>query len=291
MLVAECLELCLAKGYAVPQDLIGALRRTCLEAIADAVAIPARQALGLCLGRLGDPRIRSLRDPGAYVEVPAGDYVYGDKNEPIRIETAFRIARYPTTNGQYLAFIEDGGYANPDWWSDEGWAWRQQAGVTEPGYWQERRWNGPNQPVVGVSFWEAEACCRWAGGRLPREREWEAAARSPEGYQYPWGDKWEDGICNSREVGLEVTSAVGIFPRSRQAQLGLDDLTGSVGQWSCNEEAERAAVEPGVLRGGFFSVGIDFLHTWLRWGGTGWGAGKSLQLPLRPGRAPPALTH
>ena len=58
-------------------------------------------------------------------------------------------------------------------------------GVTEPLYWQDRRFNTPNQPVVGVSFFEAEACCAWAGGRLPSEQEWEAAARGPEGHDTP----------------------------------------------------------------------------------------------------------
>jgi len=262
VLVAEALELCLAKGYGVPEDLIGALRRTCLAAIDDEIAIPARQTLGLCLGRLGDPRIADLRDPAAYVEVPAGDYVYGEENEPLRIEAPFLLGRYLVTNSQYRAFMEDGGYGNRDCWSDEGWAWLQQEGVTEPLYWQDRRWNGPNQPVIGVSFWEAQACCRWAGGRLPREREWEAAARGPQGHEYPWGGPWEDGICNSFEAGLRVTSPVGIFHRARQARLGIEDLAGNVEEW-CDDfrlDDQRDGGSPRVLRGGAF----DFLARDLR---------------------------
>jgi predicted MPP superfamily phosphohydrolase len=262
VLVAVCLDLCLAKGYAVPDGLAGAFRQTCLDAIADEIAIPARQALGLCLGRLGDPRILDLRDPAAYVEVPAGDYVYGDKNEPIRIETPFRLARYPTTNSQYRAFMEDGGYDNRAWWSDEGWGWLQEEGVTEPLVWSDRRWNGPNQPVVGVSFWEADACCRWAGGRLPREQEWEAAARGPDGCEYPWCGEWEDGICNGREAGLGVTSPVGSFPRSRQARLALDDLAGNCWEW-CDDfyfEDIRDGGSSRVLRGGAFNYGARNLR-------------------------------
>ena len=282
VLVAEALELCLAKRYAVPEGLAQRFRQTCLDAIADAIEVKARQTLGLCLGRLDDPRIRGLRDAEAYIEVPAGayvygdksgwarltkmGYVYGDKNEKIRIDTPFLLGRYLVTNSQYRVFMDDGGYQNRAWWCDEGWAWLQQEGVTEPRLWQDRRWNVPNQPVVGVSFWEAEACCRWAGGRLPTEQEWEAAARGPEGSKYPWGNDWEDGICNSREAGLGVTSPVGLFPRARQAQLGFEDLAGNCWEWCDSFYDQRPGADaPRVLRGGSF-----FLAEVLRASGRGW---------------------
>jgi predicted phosphodiesterase len=256
VLVAEALELCLAKGYRLPTTLAEDFRGICLAAIDDEIAVKERHRLGLCLGLLGDPRIKDLQDPDAYVQVPAGDYVYGDDNQPLRIDVPFRLSRYPVTNSQYRAFIEAGGYLEQAYWSDAGWAWLQQTGVIQPVYWDERRWNGPSQPVVGVSSWEAEACCRWAGGRLPTEQEWEAAARCPDGCTYPWGDDWEDGICNSDETGLDETSTVGLFPRSHQRELGITDMAGNVWEW-CDSYYEDRGDRDGVgvsrvLRGGAF---------------------------------------
>ena len=119
--------------------------------------------------------------------------------------------------------------------------------------------------MVGVSFWEAEACCAWAGGRLPSEQEWEAAARGPEGYEYPWGNRWQDGICNTREAGLGVTSPVGLFPGSRQARLGIEDLAGNVWEWCASiyqedlGSARRARdTLARVLRGGSWGLVRDF---------------------------------
>jgi hypothetical protein len=248
--VAEALELCVAKRYQIPEALAERFHRLSLDAIEDEVELRSRQTLGLCLGRLGDPRIFDLRDPRAYVEVPAGIYPYGDDGETVDIAAPFRIGRYPVTNSQYRAFVEDGGYGQRRWWSDAGWSWLQSGGISEPRLWHDWRWNGPNQPVVGVSFFEAEACSAWAGGRLPSEREWEAAARGPEGCEYPWCDDWEDGICNTADANLGNTSPVGLFPRSRQAQLGLEDLAGNVFEWCSSWLGAEGDDEPRVVRGG-----------------------------------------
>jgi formylglycine-generating enzyme required for sulfatase activity len=124
--------------------------------------------------------------------------------------------------------------------------------------------NGPNQPVVGVSFFEAEACCAWAGGRLPQEQEWEAAARGSHGCEYPWCGKWKDGICNTWEAGLGVTSPVGLFPRSRQTQLGIEDLAGNVWEWCAtvyddpdDAAPARGSTRPRVVRGGSWRFSRD----------------------------------
>jgi hypothetical protein len=156
--IAEALELCLSKNYRVPENLAEAFCRLAREAIEDEVELRARQAIGLCLGHLGDPRIPPLRDPSAYGVVKAGTYL------DVEIRAPFRLGRYPVTNRQFQDFLEDGGYDKRHFWSDAGWSWLQHGGLKEPAFWRDRRWNGPNQPVVGISFWEAEACSGWAGG-------------------------------------------------------------------------------------------------------------------------------
>src|SRR5262249_31627808 len=97
----------------------------------------------------------------------------------------FRLANRLTTNGEYLGFIEDGGYDRPELWLSEGWATRQTQGWTAPLYWENRdgTWSlwtlaghrplPLGEPVCHVSYYEADAFARWARARLPVEAEWE----------------------------------------------------------------------------------------------------------------------
>lgn len=270
--LAEALDLCIARGLVVPGELKQAFTRLALDAVEDEVEVNARHALGLPLGRLGDPRIKSLRNPAAYVGVPAGRYPYGEgKKKTVEIAAPFQIGRYPVTNGQYQEFIDAGGYdpSNENgWWSEGGLAWLDEEKVTEPGLWHDRRWNAPNQPVVGVSFWEAEACAAWAGGRLPTEQEWEAAARGPSGLEYPWGDDRQDGICNTVEAGLGVATPVGLFARARQAVLGIEDMAGNVWEWcdSFYDPSKDEIQSFRVVRGGSWFNYRDFARAAARYG-------------------------
>ncbi len=98
---------------------------------------------------------------------------------------AYRIDRAPVTNAHYLEFVEDGGYARRELWTDEGWATREREGWERPLYWTadggERRFDSIEPlarelPVMHVSWFEADAFARWRGARLPTEAEWEHAA-------------------------------------------------------------------------------------------------------------------
>ncbi|MFN0056506.1 MAG: SUMF1/EgtB/PvdO family nonheme iron enzyme [Planctomycetales bacterium] len=253
LVVADSLQILLKRGLRVKEALEEKFRRYCLAAIEREVPLRARYDLAATLGYVGDPRIVvDVRDRAAFVEIPAGTYRVGDTafrdemkkeysyldapalgSSSFELKSPVWLSKYPVTNAQYELFIASGGYAQRDWWSDEGWQWREENAVTLPEFWHDGKLNLPNQPVVGVSFYEAEAFAKWGGGRLPSEREWEAAARGKGASDYPWGntERWEDGICNSRETGLGVTSPVGIFPRSRSAEFGLEDMAGNVWEW------------------------------------------------------------
>ncbi len=144
--------------------------------------------------------------------LPAGRYAVGqpqatkpyDNEHPRHTVTlaGCRIGRRPVSNSEYLAFMQARGYDNPLYWSEAGWRWRQASDIDQPGYWRrddQGRWFGididgpqplrPEQPVCGINQYEAAAFVAWAGGRLPHEHEWEAAARN--GLLEQSGRVWE----------------------------------------------------------------------------------------------------
>jgi iron(II)-dependent oxidoreductase len=190
------------------------------------------------------------------VLVPAGTFTMGTSIEPWALDNerpahdvhvdAFFIDTVPVTNGQYAAFIAAGGYDDPRWWSEVGWAYRVKAGLTAPRFWV-RDGDGwlrnrfghveavpPDEPVVHVCFHEARAYAAWAGKRLPTEREWEKAARfdpaTGRSRRFPWGD--EDPGPEHANLGQRHLSPapVGAYPAGA-SPLGVHQLIGDVWEW------------------------------------------------------------
>ena len=113
--------------------------------------------------------------PGARVALGAGPGRFAYDNErPRHIADvgAFRITRTPIANATFMRFVEGGGYERREWWSDEGWAWKEEYDITHPLGWTA----SPGDPVQHVAWFEADAFARSLGARLPTEAEWERAA-------------------------------------------------------------------------------------------------------------------
>jgi gamma-glutamyl hercynylcysteine S-oxide synthase len=136
----------------------------------------------------GEPRLHPLRteepaDRGAFIEIPAGSFAMGaaaegfayDNERPRHLaqSAAFRIARQPVSNASWLSFSEGGGYERREWWTDEGWAWKQEYDITHHPSVADGH---PQAPVCHVSWFEADAFARAHSARLPTELEWERAA-------------------------------------------------------------------------------------------------------------------
>ncbi len=204
---------------------------------------------------------------GEMVEIPAGDFLYGDEKETVNIAEAFEIDIYPVTNSQFEHFIKEGGYEKEEYWDKEGWAWRQEEKITQPMYWNDEKWNQSEHPVVGVTYYEAKAYARWAGKVLPTEQQWEHAARGADGREYPWGDKFDETRCNSDESGIGRTSKVTRYPNGI-SPAGCYDMAGNVSGWtnSIYDESEGRV----VLRGGSWNNQSDRCRCAFRsWDGPG----------------------
>ncbi len=131
---------------------------------------------------------------------------------------SFEISQYPVTNEQFKEFVETTSHSPP----------------ISPYFAQFT--SGQNEelahhPVAWISWNEAMAFCQWANCRLPTAAEWEKAARGPQGFRYPWGNKWQDNLCNSIETETRMTTPVGLYPQGA-SPYGVLDLAGNVWEWT-----------------------------------------------------------
>ncbi len=179
------------------------------------------------------------------VQIPAGEFEMGSNSldaldnersaHKVYLDT-YSIDRYPITCKQYRTFMKAGGYKNPQWWSKAGWQWLQSEQATKPLYWEDNpAWY--NNPVWGVSWYEAEAYAKFVGKRLPTEAEWEKAVSWDEKLKcrriYPWGNKKPTTEnCNYNNIHSQTT-AVNAYP-SGQSAYGLYDALGNVWEWTAS---------------------------------------------------------
>jgi iron(II)-dependent oxidoreductase len=184
--------------------------------------------------------------------VGAGREGFAYDNERPRHRTDVRgylIGRAPITNATYLTFVVGGGYERREWWSDEGWHWKEQYDITRPLAWTadlSAQWRlgeleplHPHQPVVHVSWFEADAFARANGLRLPTELEWEKAAtwdqESSEARRYPWGnDSLRPGIHANVDLELPAPAVVGAYPAGA-SPYGALGMVGDVWEWTVSE--------------------------------------------------------
>jgi formylglycine-generating enzyme required for sulfatase activity len=186
-------------------------------------------------------------------------YAYSDESPPHDVTVdGFFLDRYEVTNARYRAFIDANGYQQQQHWTDDGWQFVHGLKQKQPSYLDDERFNKPQQPVVGVSWYEADAYCRWQNKRhakqhtvqpcpanerscLPTEAEWEKAARGPEGYKWAFGNTFDASKANSGESNTEGPVAVGSYdPNS----YGLYDMSGNVWEWVADWYDEQFYSKP-----------------------------------------------
>jgi iron(II)-dependent oxidoreductase len=193
------------------------------------------------------------------IEIPGGPCTIGAPgqgfaydNERPRHRTDVRsylIGRSPITNATYLTFVEGGGYERREWWSDEGWHWKEQYDITRPLAWtadHAAEWRlgaleplDPRRPVVHVSWFEADAFARAHGARLPTEIEWEKAATWDQengiAQRYPWGNEPPvPGVHANVDHEGCGTMPVGAY-RDGASPYGCLGMIGDVWEWTRSE--------------------------------------------------------
>jgi len=237
---------------------------------------------------------------GTSVEIPGGPFVLGvdaatephslDNERPAHVVEVpgFRIGRVPVTNAEWRQFVDDGGYREPRWWSERGWAHRTEAGLSAPQFWNESDGTRTrfghiealpdDEPVQHVTYFEAQAYATWAGARLPTEAEWEKACawdpRTETRRRYPWGPETPDPARANLGGEALRPAPVGAYPDGASA-YGVEQLLGDVWEWTSSPLRPWPGFTPmlyerysqpffdgdyRVLRGGSWAVSADILR-------------------------------
>lgn len=186
---------------------------------------------------------KEIDDHGPMVLVPAGAFQFGPEREA-RTLPAFYVDKLPVTNRQYGAFCRATQYRWPKYWTDP-------------------RFNGPEQPVVGVSAADALKYCKWVGKDLPSEEQWEKATRGADGRIRPWGEEptTPAHACFGRDPETGGTAPVTASPKSA-SPCGALDLLGNAWEWTSSTVPEGEGLQ--VVKGGCYSDPVTILRADLR---------------------------
>lgn len=308
-------RLLLVSGEGNDPALIEEVRVSLVGALDDPrLSVRERVEAGTLLGQFGDPRLGVCTLEPEWCDVPAGRFLLGSTNQDTNASDsekpqheitlpAFQISRYPVTNAQYALFMDDSGYGpTQPWWDTAGRAWLARADTATPDwqssqrrkhkdrpeYWDDNRFGiaRSNCPVVGVSWYEAAAYCRWLSQqlgyevRLPSDAEWEKAARGTDGRIYPWGNLWNSAKTNGAVSDIGETSPVGCFPDGA-SPYGMLDMVGNVWEWTRSvfkpypynpvdgrEETDEPARKYFTLRGGSWADVTILMRASYRYGNT-----------------------
>ncbi len=152
--------------------------------------------------------------------------IYEKPQHEVCITKGYWIDQFEVTNAAFDAFVKDGGYTTPEYWSEKGAAWLKRQDASKlPAACDD---TADDHPRVCVTWYEAEAYAVWRGGHLPSEAQWEFAARGPESRIYPWGDEWDASKANVLDsTGL---TAVDAYPEG-VSWVGAYDMAGNAMEW------------------------------------------------------------
>ncbi|MCB0074494.1 MAG: SUMF1/EgtB/PvdO family nonheme iron enzyme, partial [Caldilineaceae bacterium] len=148
-----------------------------------------------------------------------------------------------------------------------------------PRFWTDKQWNGAEQPVVGVSWYEAVAYCRWLSDKtgqaimLPTEAQWQYAAQGNDGREYPWGNEWDCKRCNNsvKPCDSNVTTTVTAYEGQGDSPFGVVDMAGNVWEWCLTQynsgSNDLNGTDVRVLRGGswYNNNAFNFRATYRSW--------------------------
>ncbi len=236
------------------------------------------------VSRSGNSEYLDFREQDAFIGFKGNGFSF-DNETPYHRELVppFSISSRPVTNGDFLKFIEDGGYRKPDLWLSMGWSWVRKNNIEMPLYWEKNNGNfryftlygmqdiDLEEPVMHISYYEADAFARWARAKLPTEPQWEVAMASAmqnndenfleTGKYTPFLDKPTSGIQGTGNTWEWTASAYLPYP-------GFRPLEGSLGEYNGKFMSGQM-----VLKGSSFSTPKDHSRTsyrnfyvpWSRW--------------------------